>query len=378
MEKFKSEFPEPDASQRELFVNLIEEAAEVASVCQDIIHRTCKALRFGLMESQPGDGRTNAERIAMEYGNLVAVMDELLNRGIISEPHIAMGIREKHDKLRRFGQRIDPVPAPPTPDALARVDAFLTKRNAERSFAVPRPAPIVPAPDQYEGLPAVWPHSHSGVPAVDALNEHIRSPEALVTDARVILKHDLLSGMKAGTVGRIIGRDGDPYSHYWQVAFPGSTDADVDVRLLHRNQFITDGDKFFAELAPPAVGTRITLLRDVCGVPQGTAGIITITSDSHAGNIVDRAVYAHFPKYPSVSNYSLRPGDYSWSTVPEPWTPATGDKVVLLADYARLKRGALGDIETDFLCADGSIMVRFDPRNARYEIPRSLLAKVPA
>jgi NTP pyrophosphatase (non-canonical NTP hydrolase) len=48
--------------------------AIVAEECAEVAQRCTKALRFGLTEIQPGHPLNNAQRIAQEYGDLVAAM----------------------------------------------------------------------------------------------------------------------------------------------------------------------------------------------------------------------------------------------------------------------------------------------------------------
>jgi NTP pyrophosphatase (non-canonical NTP hydrolase) len=54
-----------------LLTILGEECAEVAQRCS-------KAVRFGLEESQPGQEKTNAERISEEMSDLIGVFEMLL------------------------------------------------------------------------------------------------------------------------------------------------------------------------------------------------------------------------------------------------------------------------------------------------------------
>jgi NTP pyrophosphatase (non-canonical NTP hydrolase) len=48
--------------------------AIVAEECAEVAQRCTKALRFGLLEIQPGQPLTNAQRISQEYGDLVAAL----------------------------------------------------------------------------------------------------------------------------------------------------------------------------------------------------------------------------------------------------------------------------------------------------------------
>lgn len=77
-----------------LLLCLSEECAEVAQ-------RVSKALRFTLDEIQPGQEKTNAERIAEEMDDLFAVYEMLNEKGILR--HSITERRElKMIKLEKF------------------------------------------------------------------------------------------------------------------------------------------------------------------------------------------------------------------------------------------------------------------------------------
>lgn len=79
-----------------LLICLAEECAEVAQ-------RASKALRFGLAEVQPGQSLTNAERIGLEFRDLLAVAEILEDEfGIYMHQHDKRGIHEKKEKVRQF------------------------------------------------------------------------------------------------------------------------------------------------------------------------------------------------------------------------------------------------------------------------------------
>lgn len=87
----------PNAYERELLTILIEECAEVQQ-------RATKLLRFGAAEVQPGQEKTNSERLANEIGDLVH-MTTLLDRvGLISNHAVQAGMRNKQKQLAKFMQ----------------------------------------------------------------------------------------------------------------------------------------------------------------------------------------------------------------------------------------------------------------------------------
>jgi len=55
----------------------------LAEECNEVAQRVSKALRFGLEEIQPGQGKTNAERISDELDDLMAVLEMLCDEGCL-------------------------------------------------------------------------------------------------------------------------------------------------------------------------------------------------------------------------------------------------------------------------------------------------------
>lgn len=81
-----------------LLVILMEECSEVAQ-------RASKALRFGLHEVEPGQRLTNAERINLEYMDLVTVMEMLVTDKAIAyifSDQRAKLISDKFTKIEKF------------------------------------------------------------------------------------------------------------------------------------------------------------------------------------------------------------------------------------------------------------------------------------
>lgn len=74
----------------------------LAEECTEVGQRVSKALRFGLAEVQPGQPLSNAERIAGELVDLLAVVGMLENEGIIEVPRDQVAINRKKDKVRKF------------------------------------------------------------------------------------------------------------------------------------------------------------------------------------------------------------------------------------------------------------------------------------
>jgi hypothetical protein len=72
--------------------------------CNEVAIRCSKAIRFGLKETQPDtDEGDNAERIAYELDDLLAVRQMLINRGIIRKENLSK-ISIKVEKVIKFMQ----------------------------------------------------------------------------------------------------------------------------------------------------------------------------------------------------------------------------------------------------------------------------------
>lgn len=97
-----------------LLIILAEECAEVAQRCS-------KALRFGLDEVQPGQEKTNGQRIADEMADLSAAWQMLRDRETLPSVDFT-AITEKKAKVKRFLQysvecgALDPYEVTESPD----------------------------------------------------------------------------------------------------------------------------------------------------------------------------------------------------------------------------------------------------------------------
>lgn len=78
-----------------LLILLIEE-------CAEIIHRSCKAIRFGMEEVQPGQELNNKTRLQMEMLNHAVVTELLLQEGIIRPFGMPSEIDAKRVKIQKY------------------------------------------------------------------------------------------------------------------------------------------------------------------------------------------------------------------------------------------------------------------------------------
>ncbi len=78
-----------------LFTILGEEGAEITQ-------RTSKVNRFGIKEVQPGQEKTNAQRVVEEYADVLAVAEMLQDEGVIELTGIGKLMDAKKIKVEKF------------------------------------------------------------------------------------------------------------------------------------------------------------------------------------------------------------------------------------------------------------------------------------
>lgn len=75
---------------------LVEEAGE-------IIQAKSKIIRFGLHDYHPKNKMPNQQKLGMEIGNMLKMVDILVDQGIILTEDINRGNEEKEIKLKTWG-----------------------------------------------------------------------------------------------------------------------------------------------------------------------------------------------------------------------------------------------------------------------------------
>ena len=98
IDKFVTPGQMPTAFEAELLTILIEECAEVQQ-------RATKILRFGVDEIQPGQPHDNTQRLSVEVGDLLAVIDECINVDLIDASVVIEQKPIKIKKLAKFMQQ---------------------------------------------------------------------------------------------------------------------------------------------------------------------------------------------------------------------------------------------------------------------------------
>ncbi|WP_217577350.1 hypothetical protein [Mesorhizobium sp. GbtcB19] len=75
----------------------------LAEECDEVGKNCMKALRFGLADGYPGSSVTNAQEIAKELSDLIAVMRMLVAEGLIPKPDLGgSAITAKQTKVEKY------------------------------------------------------------------------------------------------------------------------------------------------------------------------------------------------------------------------------------------------------------------------------------
>lgn len=75
----------------------------LAEECAEVAQRASKASRFSLEEIQEGQALNNAERIMVEYADLVATMEKLVEEGAVAYPtNFQEMVTRKKARIEKF------------------------------------------------------------------------------------------------------------------------------------------------------------------------------------------------------------------------------------------------------------------------------------
>jgi NTP pyrophosphatase (non-canonical NTP hydrolase) len=89
-----------DSQTKEVMDILQEEAAEV-------IQAVSKCSRFGIDNYKPGKPKTNREHLEEELGDLLAMVDIMLDKGIVSQAKLDEAKENKKYKLKKWSNIFD-------------------------------------------------------------------------------------------------------------------------------------------------------------------------------------------------------------------------------------------------------------------------------
>lgn len=70
--------------------------------CAEVIQAISKCHRFGMNNLKPGKPKTNREHLEEEIGDLLAMVDIMLDKGIVTHSHLDAAKAAKIDKLKQW------------------------------------------------------------------------------------------------------------------------------------------------------------------------------------------------------------------------------------------------------------------------------------
>jgi NTP pyrophosphatase (non-canonical NTP hydrolase) len=95
-------------SKKMLQLVMDDQTKEVMSIlqeeCAEVTQAVSKCFRFGLDNYKPGKPLTNREHLEVELGDVVAMVDLLVERGIVSAESIEKAKQAKFEKLKQWSK----------------------------------------------------------------------------------------------------------------------------------------------------------------------------------------------------------------------------------------------------------------------------------
>jgi NTP pyrophosphatase (non-canonical NTP hydrolase) len=76
----------------------------VQEECAEVIQAVSKCERFGIDNHKPGKPKTNREHLEEEVGDLLAMLDLLIEKQIVSFNNVSIAKRAKFDKLKQWSK----------------------------------------------------------------------------------------------------------------------------------------------------------------------------------------------------------------------------------------------------------------------------------
>jgi hypothetical protein len=70
--------------------------------CAEVIQAISKISRFGIDNLKPGKPKTNREHLEEELGDMLAMVDIMLELGIVSADNLAIAKEAKIEKLKKW------------------------------------------------------------------------------------------------------------------------------------------------------------------------------------------------------------------------------------------------------------------------------------
>ena len=77
--------------------------------CAEVIQAVSKVRRFGINNYKPGKPKTNREHLEEELGDLLAMVDIMLEQDIVSWGNLEVAKKAKIEKLRKWSNIFEKV-----------------------------------------------------------------------------------------------------------------------------------------------------------------------------------------------------------------------------------------------------------------------------
>lgn len=75
--------------------------------CAEVIQAISKIFRFGSFETYPIKGPNNLERLEEEIGDLLCMIDLLIENGLVNEANLKYAAKAKMLKLKKWSKILD-------------------------------------------------------------------------------------------------------------------------------------------------------------------------------------------------------------------------------------------------------------------------------
>ena len=70
--------------------------------CAEVIQAVSKINRFGLDNFKPGKPKTNREHLEEELGDMIAMIDIMIEKNVVSESNLEIAKKAKIEKLKQW------------------------------------------------------------------------------------------------------------------------------------------------------------------------------------------------------------------------------------------------------------------------------------
>jgi len=83
--------------------NKLKEVMDITQEeCAEVIQAISKISRFGIDNYKPGKPKTNREHLEEELGDMLAMIDIMLEKNVISLEHLEIAKKAKIEKLKQW------------------------------------------------------------------------------------------------------------------------------------------------------------------------------------------------------------------------------------------------------------------------------------